>query len=303
MDAFVGNPPFMGGSQFRLTWRNVLATGLRNFMQAPMVMPTVRPLLPADQHPPWATTTVGLLATNTIAQGDTRSTGLQRLVGDGLVIYDAVKSRNGRGGECLVRARSPCQGRCRDVDRQQAPRGRVGAGCQSRLLAGPNDPIRSRLQAMGLSFLGSKIYGQGFSFADDDADATPIAEMERSSGRQEERRADLPYLGGEEVNSSPTQSPHRYVINFGDLPLDEASRWADLLGIVRDRVKPERDPKNRKVYRDYWWQFAEKRPGLCAALAGRKRCLVTAGLASTRCFLSSRERVFSEIRSSLPRRL
>ena len=29
----------------------------------------------------------------------------------------------------------------------------------------------------------------------------------------------------------------RYVINFGDMTIEEASRWADLLQIVRERVK------------------------------------------------------------------
>src|SRR4029079_725009 len=29
----------------------------------------------------------------------------------------------------------------------------------------------------------------------------------------------FPYIGGEEVNESPTHAHHRYVINFGDMPL------------------------------------------------------------------------------------
>src|SRR3546814_15832055 len=33
-----------------------------------------------------------------------------------------------------------------------------------------------------------------------------------------------------------------------------------------DLVKAERQSNNRKVYRDYWWQFAEKRPALYHAI-------------------------------------
>ena len=29
----------------------------------------------------------------------------------------------------------------------------------------------------------------------------------------------FPYIGGQEVNTSPTHAHHRYVINFGDVPL------------------------------------------------------------------------------------
>ena len=33
------------------------------------------------------------------------------------------------------------------------------------------------------------------------------------------REAIVPYIGGEEVNTSPTHAHHRYVINFRDYPL------------------------------------------------------------------------------------
>ena len=33
------------------------------------------------------------------------------------------------------------------------------------------------------------------------------------------REAIFPYIGGEEVNTSPTHAHHRYVINFRDYPL------------------------------------------------------------------------------------
>jgi hypothetical protein len=39
-------------------------------------------------------------------------------------------------------------------------------------------------------------------------------------------------------------------------------------------VKPERDNNNRKVYREKWWQYAEKRPELYATVAGFNRVLV-----------------------------
>ena len=59
----------------------------------------------------------------------------------------------------------------------------------------------------------------GFTFDDTDNSgvATPIAEMhqliERSPANAE---VIFPYIGGEEVNTSPTLSNHRHVINFGE---------------------------------------------------------------------------------------
>ena len=40
------------------------------------------------------------------------------------------------------------------------------------------------------------------------------------------REAIFPYIGGEEVNTSPTHAHHRYVINFRDVAAGRAGGWA-----------------------------------------------------------------------------
>jgi hypothetical protein len=115
----------------------------------------------------------------------------------------------------------------------------------------------------------------------------------------------FPYIGGEEVNNDPQHAFRRYAIDFFDRPLrrsgelkswtsmkdnerarcrtqgvvpkdfpgEVAEDWPDLLSIVRQRVKPERDRQKRPALRDRWWQYADKRPGLYAAIAGLSRVL------------------------------
>jgi hypothetical protein len=87
------------------------------------------------------------------------------------------------------------------------------------------------------------------------------------------------YVGGEEVNSDPDAGLERYVINFGQMELDEAEKWPDLLRIVRELVKPERDKlKNNtdgRRRKAYWWQFGRYTPALYDALRPLERCLVT----------------------------
>jgi hypothetical protein len=117
----------------------------------------------------------------------------------------------------------------------------------------------------------------GFTLTPEERD-----ELVRKDPRNGERI--FPYLGGEEVNTSPTQSHHRYVISFGQMSLEEAERWPDLIAIVRERVKPERDRNNRETYRKYWWHFGEKRPALYDAIAPLERCLVTARVTKHLCF-------------------
>jgi len=140
---------------------------------------------------------------------------------------------------------------------------------------GGNDDPAVLLANANKSFQGSIVLGMGFTFDDTNPEATPIAEMHRlieKDPRNGERI--FPYIGGEEVNSSPTHAFHRYVINFFDMSEEEAWKYPDLMQIVKDKVKPERDVQKRDALRVRWWQYAEKRPGLVKAIAQCDRVLV-----------------------------
>jgi hypothetical protein len=132
---------------------------------------------------------------------------------------------------------------------------------------GHEDPKQLAANA-GKSFQGSIVLGMGFTFddsgpADDDTPGipSPIATMERLIAENAKNAEVIfPYIGGEEVNSSPTHAHHRYVINFGERGEEECRReWPELMEIVERKVKPDRMQNNREGYRRYWWQYAEKR--------------------------------------------
>ena len=142
----------------------------------------------------------------------------------------------------------------------------------SRLMPGGErpDPVALASNA-GLSFNGSKIYGQGFTLTPEERNEL-IAKDKRNAERI------FPYIGGKDVNTSPTQMFHRYVIRFADMSLDEAGRWPELLQIVREKVKPERDRlkdnADGRRRKEYWWRFGRETPALCAAIDALPRCLV-----------------------------
>jgi hypothetical protein len=133
---------------------------------------------------------------------------------------------------------------------------------------------------LGRSFEGYKVYGMGFTFDPDKQDGvtSSLETMDEviSRDRRNAQRI-FPYMGGEEINDSPTHTPKRYVINFEEFPLQRldvgatwqlanaaqrklwvrqglvpldypgpvAADWPDLLLIVEQRVKPERQLANR----------------------------------------------------------
>jgi len=139
---------------------------------------------------------------------------------------------------------------------------------------GGNDDPAVLLANSNKSFIGGMIYGDGFTFFDSNSDATPIAEMHRLI-EKDPRNAEriFPYIGGEEVNSSPTHTHHRYVINFGDRKEDEARKYPDLMAIVEEKVKPSRLAQKREIRARYWWRFGEPTPALFKAISQCNRVL------------------------------
>ena len=77
-----------------------------------------------------------------------------------------------------------------------------------------------------------------------------------------------------------TDAERREWLRSGVVPVDYpgpvAADWPELLAIVRDVAKPERDRQNRKALRERWWHYAEKRPGLYSAVSGLDRVMIVA---------------------------
>jgi hypothetical protein len=222
----------------------------------------------------------GLIATNTIAQGDTRASGLRWICTHGGEIYAARRRLRWPGAAAVVVSvvhvhKGPYRGPRRLDGREVAT---ITAFLADR--GGHDDPARLAANA-GKSFVGSYVLGMGFTFDDTDTKgvANPVAEMRRLlAANPANAEVIFPYIGGEEVNRSPTHTPHRWVIDFGERSEDECRRrWPELMAIVETKVKPERLAKTGKHYeaaRTRWWQFFSRGAEMRAAIAGLDRVLV-----------------------------
>jgi hypothetical protein len=312
-DAIVGNPPFAGKNTIiagsvknYLPWLQTIHEGAHG--NADLVAHFFRRAFGLLRQ----SGVFGLIATNTIGQGDTRASGLARIIADGGAISRATRRLKWPGeAAVVVSVVHIVKGEATAPVLDTRPARRISAY----LVEGDLDISPVALAAnSGKAFQGSIVLGMGFTF-DDVAAAKGEAEsletmralVERDSSNAERI---FPYIGGEEVNNSPTHAHHRYVIDFFDRPLrreptlqswflnegteacekrrrewlrdgvvpidypgDVAEDWPDLIEIVRRRVKPERDPQKRDALRDRWWQYAEKRPGLYNAISPLSRVL------------------------------
>lgn len=279
-DSLVGNPPFMGGKKIT----GSLGTEYRDFIVKWLAKDKkgnadfCAYFFLKAKHLLNENGGFGLIATNTISQGDTREVGLDQLIED-CTIYRAVPSRTWPGIASLEVAyvwlrkgnwngdfildEKPVDG----ITAFLTNPGKI-SGNPDRLAANQNK-----------SFQGSVVLGLGFVLTPEEAQAL----IEKDAKNQ---AVLFPYLNGQDLNTNPDQSPNRWVINFFDWPLDAehddpkkpkgrpyASDYPDCLAIVEEKVKPERDKSNRKIYRERWWQFAEKCPGLYSAIAKMERVL------------------------------
>ena len=256
---------------------------------------------------------IGLIATNTIAQGDTRASGLRWICENGGDIYHARRRVKWPGLAAVVVSvlhlhKGPFPGTKRLDDMVPDT---ISAFLFHR--GGHGDPGRLKTN-VHKSFQGNIILGMGFTFDDTDKKgiATPVPAM-RYLIKQNPKNKEIifPYVGGEEVNTSPTHAHHRYVINFRDYPLCRedvgeswsdagndrrvllrrkpivpldypgpvAADWPDLLTVVEEKVKPERlrSSENSKSSHGkragIWWQLYHQAKELYSAIAGLDRVL------------------------------
>ena len=279
MDAFLGNPPFAGkngitaanGAQY-LVWLKALHPGSHgNSDLSAHFFRRTDVLLGAHG-------TVGLIATNTIGQGDTRASGLQPLVAKGQIIYDATRSMPWPGGAAAVAVSVVHMAKGTGAKHLSSRRldGAIVSDVNSRLRPKPERPDPVVLIANHeKSFVGTYVLGMGFTLAPKEHDDL-VAKNPKNAERI------FPLLGGAEVNSSPTQDFDRYVIGFGEASLEEAGGWPELLQILRERAKPDRD--KAKHSKRPWWLHERPRHELYTAIAGKRRYLVTARVTKHLCF-------------------
>jgi hypothetical protein len=218
----------------------------------------------------------GLIATNTIGQGDTRSTGLRWICEHGGTIFAATRRKTWPGNVSVVVSfvhvhKGPFGGACQ-LDGREVPR--ITAYLFH--AGGHSDPAKL-LANSGKCFVGSYVLGMGFTFDDTDSKgvASPLSVMRELIAKDPRNAARIfPYVGGEEVNESPTQAHHRFVINFGEMKEEEARAWPELMKIVEENVKPDRMNQGSIINPERWWMFARPASNLYTAIRNLDRVLV-----------------------------
>ena len=265
-DAIVGNPPFLGGHRitgangtaFRNWLVRVLAEGRRGaadlvayfFLRAYQLLRS--------------NSGFGLLAVNTIAEGDTRKVGLEPMLANGATIFAAYPNETWPGSAAVATSRVHVFNGQWAGDRVLLGRSvpHISAFLSDQKEWSPRSLMRNR----GLTFEGNKVTGMGFVLKSDEAMRMLVADP---------RNKDVmfPFINGKDLNGDPEQKPSRWVINFWDWSEERAASYQEPYNHIFQEVKPERQRRKpdgeyalRSPLPELWWQHGEKRPGLYHAI-------------------------------------
>ncbi|HJP67492.1 MAG TPA: DNA methyltransferase [Sphingomicrobium sp.] len=277
-DAIVGNPPFAGKNttiagnrEHYLDWLQTLHTGAHG--NADLVAHFFRRAFGLIREGG----AFGLIATNTIGQGDTRETGLRAIIAVGGAITHAVKRLKWPGeAAVVVSVVHVVKGQALAPALDGRPVRRISAY----LVEGDLDASPATLKAnLRTVFQGTNPVGAGFLFDDEKSrknETASLADMGRIiSGNRALEKFVRPYLSGEDLANSVEHMHSRFLIDFGDLDVNSArEQGGELFEIVERLVKHIRAKDNRDHRKTYWWRLGEPQKGLYSAVLGHRIVLL-----------------------------
>ena len=288
-NALVGNPPFLGGRRLRsalggsyqLYLSQIIGGG--GSINADLCAFFFRRSGQLVEQ----IGAIGLIATNSIGQGATREMGLEPLCGNGFTIYRAISNFEWPGDAgvtvSVVWLHSGPWASQSHLDGQQIET--ISPYLSSAETGGWSPQELS--ENYDLAFQGSNVLGAGFVLSKEQA--ASLIEMDGNNAA-----VVLPFIRGEDFNSTPDQRALKWIINFFDWPLDRsisqdtkkpvASDFPLCLEIVEQLVRPKRETAKRKPYRERWWQYAERCGSLYSRIANLNRVIFQASPSKHVCF-------------------
>jgi len=262
-DGIVGNPPFLGGQ--RIT--GIAGTAFRDWLVAYIAEGRrgSADLVAYFFLRAWSLLRegggFGLLAVNTIAEGDTRQVGLDAMIEVGAVIHAAYPNEPWPGKAAVVTSRVHIH-----KGEWHGERSLLGRPARfiSAFLSNREEWTPKRLKANeGIAFQGSNVLGTGFVLSPDEAQRMLDADAKNAE-------VIFPYISGNDLNSGCGQRPNRWVINFWDWSEDRAREYKLPFERVLALVKPDRDKlggnPSAEMRKKKWWLYGRDAKALYHAI-------------------------------------
>ncbi len=258
-DAIIGNPPFIGGKYLREEMGSDYAERVYKAFPEVKGQPDfcVHWFRKSQDQPALR---IGLVATNSIAQGVSREASLKYIDENGGTIHNAISTQVWSGEANVhvsivnwVKDKPP-----KDRFLDEKP---VAVITNNLDTAFDVTSAKTLQQNKNLSFEGCQLNGKGFIISEE------LASKYISSNKQNIKVIKKVVDGRKLVNR---HLPDEYIIDFFGLSLEEASIYELPFEHVRQHVKPERDQNKEKGRREKWWLFGRSGSSTRKALEGKK---------------------------------
>ena len=265
-DAIIGNPPFTGGKRIRSELGDSYAEKV--YAKYPEVKDS------ADICTHWfrnAHNTLsdkgraGLVGTNSVRQGISRRASLAYITANSGFIHNAISSQRWSGDAnvhvSIVNWSKVRPGSCM-LD------GHKVLSINSSLTSGIDPTLAPKLLANKRhAFQGIIPVGV------DNFTLTPAQAKEWMQNDPGYKVVLKPFLTADDLTDSPLARPLRWIIDFNNMSLEEAEKFALPFQQVRSLSRPYRLNNSRESTRTKWWQFGEKRPAMRRKIEEMNGCL------------------------------
>jgi hypothetical protein len=253
-DAIIGNPPFLGGYRMRQELGDEYVN--RVFHRFSNVVDQV------DFCSYWFRLThenlngkgrAGLVGTNTISQVKTRRASLDYVTQGGGIIHDAISTQPW-SGEAVVHV--SIVNWVYEKPQEFYLDNQIVETINSSLRVNADVSGSIKLKSnRNYSFEGVKTTGLGFFITETQANQW---------SRAEPKNKDILKLfsTGSDLTRNVNGQPDRWIIDFNDMSVEEASDYQLPFTHIKTTVKPERDTNRRDTRRINWWKFGENAPKL-----------------------------------------
>ncbi len=289
-DCILGNPPFLGGQRLSGTFGDSFLNWVK-FEYAPagscdLVTYFFRRIYELIRRNGFQ----ALLATNTIAQGNSREGGLNIITEYKGNIVMANRSIRWPGIATVnVSSVSLTKG---EWNNNKYLDNKIVENISSFLdnnieLKSPNPLLYNSKKA----FIGSTLLGTGFLMTE--KQYTDIIRINPYY-----KNVIYPYINGDDINSDPNQNSNRYAINFFDFTMKYCEEnYPICFDIVEKRVRPERQKlKNNSKSKNNWWLYERPRKELYDTIKDLPRVMVSAMASKYVCFaFSSPKKIYMQM--------
>jgi len=297
-DCFIGNPPFLGGTKISSSFGVEYKEWIYNqFEKSGNRMDFVAYFLRRCAQLCRIQGTIGLITTNTISQGDTREGGLTYLLSsNNFKIFNARKRILWPGNAAVIVSSihliKSSQNLVCELNNKT-----VSQITPFLLHLGPIDTPKQLVGSSNIASKGCEPLGSGFMFEEAPKEnASSVEEMKNLIKTNKRYSAYIfPYLGGRELNDSPTYTSNRYIVDVNDFSEDDLNTIPHIKSLLEDKVKSYRSAKADDVKIYPWWKYWRSRNELRKRNSNLKNVIVTSRVSQYSMFaLVPAKQIFSD---------